>query len=88
MYTLFSADAGYLLTQLPSGIAIQKIGAKLTLTINMLGTALMGFLVPSMLGSRHHPLGKAFICLTIMGMFQGSLIPAHQTMKKARPRVE
>eukprot|EP01052_Picozoa_sp_SAG31_P044824 SAG31_NODE_7957_length_1555_cov_1.326923_1_plen_150_part_00 len=64
LYTLlFSGDVGYLLTQLPSGIAIQKIGAKLTLTINMLGTALTGFLVPSMLGE-----GCYF--LVFMGLFE------------------
>ena len=63
---------GYLLTQLPAGILIQKVGAKLTLTVNMIGTAMSALLVPRMLSASTNPLRKAAIVLTIMGMFQGA----------------
>ena len=72
---------GYLLTQLPAGMLIQKIGAKVTLTGNMLGTAACAALVPLALRTGA-PITAASVMMTIMGMFQGSLIPGHQTMKR------
>jgi sugar phosphate permease len=72
---------GYLVTQVPSGFLIQKYGAKLMLTVNMVGTALATAALPLALSSAR-PITATWVALTISGMFQGSLIPGHQEMKR------
>ena len=53
----------------------------MALTINMLGTGIFTALIPLTLRSSA-PVLWTWIALTISGMFQGSLIPAHQDMKR------
>lgn len=51
------------------------------LTLNMVGTGLATALIPLTLACPR-PILWTWITLTVSGMFQGSLIPAHQDMKR------
>jgi MFS family permease len=72
---------GYLVTQIPAGYLIQRFGAKVLLTVNMIGTAMCTMVLPLTL-SGSAPISLTWLALTISGMFQGSLIPGHQDMKR------
>ena len=72
---------GYLATQIPAGFLIQRFGAKLILTANMLGTSLCTLALPFTLCCTA-PITATSIMLMLSGMFQGSLIPGHQEMKR------
>ena len=67
----------YLITQLPGSILIQRVGAKLVLTINMLGTALILLALPAV----DSVVGMAAL-LGAMGLLQGPFIPAWQTLQR------
>ena len=71
---------GYLLTQVPAGWCAQRFGAKLVVTTNIVGTALLFSLIPAMAHRSASPLPVAGI-LTAMGLCQGGLIPAEAAIK-------
>ena len=74
---------GYLLTQLPAGWLAQRFGAKLVLTLNMAGTAVLFSLLPSAVraGGAASTLPVAGL-LTTMGLCQGGLIPAEAAINR------
>eukprot|EP01045_Picozoa_sp_COSAG04_P022016 COSAG04_NODE_2430_length_4143_cov_4.576980_1_plen_294_part_10 len=77
------ATRGYLLTQLPAGWLAQRFGAKLVLTLNMAGTAVLFSLLPSAVraGGAASTLPVAGL-LTTMGLCQGGLIPAEAAINR------
>jgi sugar phosphate permease len=76
---------GYVGAHIPGGYMVQSFGGKLTLALNMWGSAAVCALVP--LAVRLAPSKQARLsCLTgllfALGLCQGPLIPALQTMRK------
>jgi sugar phosphate permease len=71
---------GYILTQIPGSFAIQKWGAKVIMSIDMLVTASMCLLIPFVTRTG----GPSVLApmLTIIGLSHGPLIPALQVLKK------
>ncbi len=72
---------GYLLTQLPAGWLAQRFGAKLVLSLNMFGTAVLYSLLPAAARSSTGTLPVAGL-LTTMGLCQGGLIPAEAAINR------
>jgi ACS family D-galactonate transporter-like MFS transporter len=72
---------GYLLTQLPAGWLAQRFGAKLVLSLNMFGTAVLYSLLPMAARSSSSTLPVAGL-LTTMGLCQGGLIPAEAAINR------
>lgn len=73
---------GYLLTQLPAGWLAQRFGAKLVLSLNMFGTAVLYSLLPTAARSSSGTLPVVGL-LTTMGLCQGGLIPAEAAINRA-----
>jgi glutaredoxin len=71
---------GYILTQIPGSFAIQRWGAKVIMSIDMLVTATLCFLIP-LVTRRGGPRMLAPL-LTIIGLSHGPLIPALQVLKR------
>jgi MFS family permease len=71
---------GYLLTQIPGAALIQKYGAKAVLLVDMAGTSVLCLLAPLAAASSARALAGL---LTVMGLFQGPLIPAIQVLKRS-----
>ena len=71
---------GYMLTQIPAGWIANRFGGKDILTVNMAGNALLLCALPAAA-----KLGQGALCaaLSVMGAFQGPLIPAQGAIKAA-----
>ena len=71
---------GYILTQIPGSFAIQKWGAKVVMSIDMLVTSSLCLAIPFVTRSG----GPSMLAplLTIIGLSHGPLIPALQVLKK------
>ena len=69
-----------MLTQIPAGWIANRFGGKDILTVNMAGNALLLCLLPA--AAR---MGQGVLCaaLSVMGAFQGPLIPAQGAIKAA-----
>ena len=66
---------GYLLTQIPAGALAQKYGSKMMLLLNLVGTATCFGCLPLAFAASSGGVLLPAALLTIMGLFQGSLIP-------------
>ena len=75
---------GYLVSQIPGAALIEKIGPKLVMGGNMLGTCGLFLLLPLFVrlapGSRQVRIMAS--TLTVCGFFQGPLIPGQQVMRR------
>ena len=71
---------GYVLTQIPLGFLAQLWGAKIVLTLNMVGSAAMLLALPAAV--RFGAKG-VFACLFTLGLFQGPFVPAQSLMKRS-----
>jgi hypothetical protein len=79
---LSSFFPGYLLTQVPAGWLAQRFGAKLIVTLNMVGTAALFSALPLATRSSAGSPMPAAALLTAMGLCQGGLIPAEAAIKR------
>ena len=69
---------GYMLTQVPAGWIAQHFGGKDILTLNMAGNAVLLCLLPAAARAGENLL---YVTLSIMGAFQGPLIPCQGAIK-------
>ena len=74
---LTAAPGADLATQLPGSYLIQRVGAKVVLTANMLGTTLILLAVPAVSSLR-----ALAALLLAMGVLQGPFIPAQNCLKR------
>lgn len=69
---------GYMLTQIPAGWIANRFGGKDILTVNMAGNALLLCLLPKAAAMGE---GWLYAAMSVMGAFQGPLIPAQGAIK-------
>ena len=74
---------GYVAAHIPGGYAVQRFGGKLLLTLNMAVGAIVCALIPLAASLPHSVRAAALAALlAALGVCQGPLIPALQTMRK------
>ena len=74
---------GYVGAHIPGGILVQRLGGKVVLSANMIGSALICALLPLAARVKLSLRAPAFAALlTALGVMQGPLIPSLQTMRK------
>ena len=73
--------SGYILTQFPSGLAVQRWGPKSLVTLNLIGHTVCLALLPT---AARFGSGGIYACLVGIGLSQGPLGPTHAAMRVAR----
>lgn len=72
--------SGYIVTQFPAGLAVQRLGPKPIVTLNLIGHAVCLALLPA--AARFGSSG-VYACLVGVGLSQGPLGPCHAANKVA-----
>ena len=70
--------SGYIVTQFPAGLAVQRVGPKPIVTANLLGHAIFLALLPA---AARFGSGGIYTCLVGIGLSQGPLGPCHAAQK-------
>ena len=70
--------SGYIVTQFPAGLAVQRVGPKPIVTANLLGHAIFLALLPA---AARFGSGGIYACLVGIGLSQGPLGPCHAAQK-------